>query len=106
MRGVLSRRDVRLLLGAAGVVALAAVAAYATEAATTSTPITIQACQNTTNGGLRVVASAADCRTGEAPLSWNVQGPQGEAGQPGQPGQTGSTGDTGPTGEAGSQGET
>ena len=55
---------------------------------------TISAC-HLSNGNLRVVASTAECRTGEAPLTWN---------QKGEPGPAGPQGETGPAGPAGPQG--
>ena len=41
---------------------------------------TIEACYNNTNGELRRVNSAADCRNHETSLSWNVEGPAGPPG--------------------------
>src|SRR6266550_1996077 len=46
----------------------------------------IQACYNDTNGGLRRVNSAADCKNHETSISWNVAGPQGPVGPQGPPG--------------------
>src|ERR1043166_749679 len=43
-------------------------------------PATIQACYNNTNGNLRLVSSASDCREHETAISWNEQGPQGPPG--------------------------
>ena len=43
----------------------------------------IQACYNDTNGGLRRVNSAADCKTHETPISWNIAGPAGPQGPAG-----------------------
>ncbi len=68
---------------------------------------TIVACANKTNGMLRVVGSAADCRNSELPLSWNSQGvpgPAGPAGPPGPAGAAGPAGPAGPTGETGPAG--
>ena len=70
---------VRVLTGASAFLAVAAGAAYATGS---DTPQTIQACQEK-NGTLRVVATDADCKQGETPLSWNTQGPQGPPGPAG-----------------------
>jgi hypothetical protein len=55
------------------------------------------------NGDFRLVESAADCKSGEAPLTWNVTGPVGPAGTQGEPGPQGPQG---PAGPAGPQGET
>jgi hypothetical protein len=82
------------------VVAGAAAVAYATAAVTGTPGATIQACQNDTNGLLRVVTDATACRTGETALSWNVQGPQGEQGPPGPPGPPGPAGAGGPLASA------
>ncbi len=49
-------------------------------------PSTIQACYNNTNGNLRRVNSASDCRYHETPISWNVAGPAGPQGPAGAPG--------------------
>jgi hypothetical protein len=41
------------------------------------------ACVNTKNGGMRLVASPADCNASkETAVSWNVVGPQGPPGEP------------------------
>jgi hypothetical protein len=80
------RRRWRTLIVAVALVAGATGVAYAT-AAVTSTTTKIQACQNNTNGLLRVVSDASTCRTDETAVSWNVQGPQGEQGPQGRRGQ-------------------
>ena len=54
--------------------------------AAAQTPSPISACYNTTNGALRVVASAADCRTAERFVTWSAgggTGPQGDVGPSG-----------------------
>ena len=56
----------------------------------------INACAKDSNGSLRIVSSADDCRNNETFLSWNIVGPQGEQGPQGEPG---------PQGEQGPQGE-
>jgi hypothetical protein len=100
------------LIGAAVVVSAGGVA-YATSTATSVDTSTIRACRNTTNGNLRVVTSAAECRTAEAAIAWNVVGPAGPAGPAGadglpgadgQPGANGAQGPAGPQGETGPQG--
>ena len=85
------RRRWWMSIAAIAALASATGIAYATAAATTA-PTTIQACQNATNGLLRVVADASFCRTEETPISWNVQGPRGEQGPPGPPGPAGPPG--------------
>jgi hypothetical protein len=77
---------------AATSVAVAAGAAYATAAAMSSADSAIVACQNQTNGLLRVVTDATDCRTSETAISWNQVGPQGPPGEQGPPGPAGSGG--------------
>ncbi len=57
---------------------------------------TIQACYNDTNGGLRRVNSAADCKTHETPISWNIAGPAGPQGPAGAQGPVGPQGPPGP----------
>jgi hypothetical protein len=65
---------------------------------------TIYGCYNRTDGTLRRVNGAADCRNYEIPISWNSQGPQGVRGDPGAQGLQGLKGDTGATGAQGPQG--
>src|SRR2546428_12472252 len=73
----------------------AALVAFATAHA--EPPVnTIQACYNDTNGGLRRVNSAADCRTHETPISWNIAGPAGPQGPAGGQGPGGPQGPAGP----------
>src|SRR5258708_20293497 len=43
-------------------------------------PGKIQACYDNTNGNLRRVKSASDCRDHETPISWSVAGPTGPQG--------------------------
>jgi hypothetical protein len=71
----------------------------------------IEACTNTTNGNVRIVAdNARDCRNGERAVSWNVTGPAGAPGLPGpkgdkgDPGAKGDPGDPGPKGDPGDPG--
>jgi hypothetical protein len=68
-----------------------------------------------TNGNLRVIDSAASCKSNETPLTWSQHGPTGPQGPAGPPGATGpqgpagpqgTTGDTGPTGATGATGAT
>jgi hypothetical protein len=76
--------------------------ANAQASATEYQPSVLQACSNTTNGDLRIVANnETDCRAGETGVSWNVVGPQGPQGPKGDPGPQGSTGSTGPAGISG-----
>src|SRR6188472_4159048 len=67
----------------------------------------VNACRNITNGEVRIVDSAGDCRSHEEALSWNQSGragPAGPAGATGATGATGPAGATGPPGPAGPQG--
>ena len=75
----MKRTFVRIAVGVAAILAVAAGAAYATGL---GSPQVIQACQ-AKNGSLRVVAAAADCKDGDTPISWNTQGPQGPPGPAG-----------------------
>jgi len=59
---------------------------------------TIQACYNDTNGGLRRVNSAGDCKNHETAISWNTTGPAGLTGPAGVPGPAGPQGPAGPAG--------
>ena len=65
---------------------------------------TINGCYNKTNGQLRRVDTAADCKTHETPISWNNQGPIGPAGPQGPKGDKGDKGDTGASGAQGPKG--
>jgi hypothetical protein len=65
----------------------------------------INACVKKKSGLVRVVASLNACRRGEAPLSWNVQGPAGSRGPTGATGPAGTRGPTGPAGTAGPKGD-
>jgi hypothetical protein len=79
-------------VGTALVVAAAAGVGYATSVAGSDAQV-IQACFNTTNGLVRIVAdNGTDCRAAEAAIAWNAQGPQGEAGPPGPKGEPGPAG--------------
>ena len=75
------RHSYAIGLGVAMAAVVAAGASYATSLAVSSETAVINACRNTTNGLLRVVANnTTDCRVGEQPISWNASGPQGPAG--------------------------
>ena len=68
----------------AGLSILFATAAYAaTELWGTTGTASIQACQSTKDGTLRVVDSATDCGKNEIALAWSVMGPKGDKGDPG-----------------------
>lgn len=73
----------------------------------------IHACYAQSNGSVRLVESAADCKNSETAITWNQTGPtgpqgpagpQGGAGPAGSQGPQGQTGATGPQGPAGPQG--
>jgi hypothetical protein len=64
----------------------------------------IHGCYQRSNGSLRVVADAAECREFEIAISWNQVGPQGAIGPTGATGATGATGPSGPTGATGPAG--
>jgi hypothetical protein len=76
---------------------LCAVALVALATAYAEPPVNpIQACYNDTNGGLRRVNSAADCKNHETPISWNTTGPAGPQGLAGAQGPVGPQGPPGP----------
>jgi hypothetical protein len=50
----------------------------------------IHGCYGKSNGSLRVVGSASDCRNNETAIEWNQQGPPGATGPQGPPGPGGS----------------
>lgn len=83
-----------------------AVAALAIQVGVASAQSTLSACYNQTNGNLRLVGSAADCRQGERFAQWSVTGPQGPAGPAGVQGPAGPAGPAGPQGIAGEPGAT
>ena len=57
---------------------------------------TITGCYQNKTGALRIVAESVPCKSGETPISWNVQGPPGPQGEPGPAGSQGEIGPTGP----------
>lgn len=83
------------------VVAAAFVALAAPSALAQSSSNTLGACVNRTNGNMRLADSAAQCRTPETFVQWNVTGPQGPQGETGPAGPQGAQGETGPMGPAG-----
>jgi hypothetical protein len=89
-----------------GAAAFAALAAGGVGAFGNSSPATtvIQACRNTTNGLLRAVDSAQQCRTSEEAIAWNAKGDPGPAGAHGPEGPPGPAGPPGSEGPAGPQG--
>ena len=91
-----------------GVVAVAA--ATAASVAYASIPGSngvISSCYTKSTGTIRVIDSAATCKTGETSLNWNQQGAAGlpgPKGDPGPPGPKGDPGDPGPKGDPGAPG--
>ena len=65
---------------------------------------TLTACVNDTNGNMRLVASASDCRQHESAVTWNAEGQTGATGPTGPQGPTGASGPTGPQGVQGPTG--
>lgn len=83
MRTTFAGKALRGLGAAVVVAALGAGAAYATTSlvrAGAVEPAVIQGCKNPGNGGLRVVATPADCHKNETPIAWNAVGPAGPPG--------------------------
>jgi len=84
--------------------AVVGLALMAPSAFAQSSSSTLGACVNRTNGNMRLVAGAAECRNPESYVQWNVtgpEGPQGAQGAPGPVGPVGPQGDVGPVGPAG-----
>ncbi len=99
------RRRVVLLAVAVAAIVTAGVA-YSSSGSASST---LTACVNETNGNMRLVGSASDCRQHETAVTWNVEGQAGATGPTGPTGAQGPqgpTGATGPTGPQGAQGPT
>jgi hypothetical protein len=84
--------------------AAAAVAAVASADRGSGSAGVIHACRNVVTGRLRVVDPGTVCRFREAPLDWNVTGPQGPVGPDGPAGPAGEQGPEGPVGPAGPEG--
>jgi hypothetical protein len=57
----------------------------------------IWACVHPSNGNVRIVNNAGDCKGPEIPFSWNIVGPQGPQGESGPPGADGADGQGGIT---------
>lgn len=83
------------------IVMAAAFLVLTTPAASAQSSSTLGACVNRTNGNMRLAASAAQCRTPETFVQWNVVGPEGPQGAQGETGPAGPTGPQGPQGETG-----
>lgn len=64
----------------------------------------INACVNTVNGQVRIVAQGTVCKPVENAIAWNITGPAGAAGPAGPVGLTGAVGPAGATGPAGPAG--
>lgn len=78
-----------VLAASAAVLGLTIGGALVAVASAATTPDPINACITKTSGAVRIVASSDQCKKGEAPLSWNLQG------QPGAPGTNGTNGVSG-----------
>jgi cysteine-rich repeat protein len=97
---------VRKLMVLAAVLVAGAGISWATAAITQagSTDV-IYACQRqdgSDGGFVRIVSSAAQCKSNERVISWNVQGPKGD---PGPAGAVGAAGPPGPQGDKGDRGD-
>jgi hypothetical protein len=106
---IMSRRKSPLVAAIASA-ALTATLVGGVAIAQTSSPAVITACVSDSNGSVRIVAGADECRSNETDLTWNqqglqgVQGPQGEAGPQGLQGPQGEAGPQGPQGIPGTNG--
>ena len=65
----------------------------------------IRACYKESNGEVRLVDRASDCRNNESFIKWNQEGPAGPQGPAGPAGPAGPQGPRGLTGAAGPQGQ-
>lgn len=115
MYGRFGHRVVRVGAFAAALLAGAAAAGYAANALTAPSTTVIQACRNSENGLLRMLAptppstpqhgedakAATSCKKDETPVSWNVVGPVGPQGATGATGPAGPQGPPGPHGTGG-----
>jgi Collagen triple helix repeat (20 copies) len=63
----------------------------------------IEACVRS-NGEIRIVEAAGDCKNSETPLTWSITGPVGPQGPQGDPGPQGPEGPAGPAGPQGPEG--
>jgi hypothetical protein len=88
----------------AGVVVAAIVSAGVAYSSGGSASSTLTACVNETNGNMRLVGSASDCRQHESAVTWNSEGTAGPTGPTGPQGPTGARGATGPQGPTGADG--
>src|SRR5438105_15209075 len=105
----LGRPRRRALLTGAVVAAIASAGVAYSSASGASSTSTLTACVNQTNGNMRLVGSASECRQHESAVTWNVEGqagPTGPTGPTGAQGPQGPTGATGATGPQGAQGPT
>lgn len=88
-----------------GAIGLAAVTGGVAAAAIPGGDGTIQACYANSNGNVRIVDTASDCRAHETPIAFNQTGPQGPKGDKGDPGAPGAKGDKGDKGDPGAKGD-
>lgn len=65
---------------------------------------TLSACVTKATGVMRLIDAGGTCRSGEAPVTWNVQGPKGDTGADGAKGAPGAAGLPGAPGAQGPQG--
>ena len=93
----------RTLILATTFVAVAVALGFAPGAGSATAAI-ITACAKNSNGDLRLVRHATQCKSSETPISWNQAGPQGSQGPPGPNGAQGPAGPQGPQGPAGAAG--
>lgn len=64
----------------------------------------LAACIGKATGTMRLADPGGSCRSGETPVTWNIQGPQGAPGPQGLPGPPGLPGPQGLPGQPGPQG--
>ena len=89
----------------AGVLCIVVATVASVAWAVTSANGKIVACAKKSNGDLRLVGAAKDCRKTERAVTWNTTGPQGPRGPAGPPGEAGADGLDGEDGVDGDDGE-
>jgi hypothetical protein len=95
-------RPAAVVTGVATLLVMAGAAYAGITALTAATVIT--ACKSDSNGQIRLVDDASECRNNEVAVTWNSEGPVGPAGATGAAGPAGPAGPAGATGPAGPAG--
>jgi len=105
MRKLMDSGRSKVASAVVGSIAVFALGGIAAAAATSETADgVIHACYGKSNGQVRIVAAASDCKPNEIAISWNQVGPKGDTGPMGPRGPVGPEGEQGPQGEIGPMG--